>query len=123
MSQYFRFILGGALNTLISAVSFYIFDFFLLEVIALALSFWLTFFVSYIINSRFVFRGKNVKLRFLIAVLIAFFVQQTVGIATLYFGGKGMQVFIVVSLVHVPLFFLLCRLYVFREIKLEEEIN
>ena len=115
MYQYLRFLFGGGFNTLVSVVSFYFINQHFSEPISLAGSFWITFFVSYLINSRFVFRTEQAaKVKFLLAVCIAFIVQQLVGKLVLMFGGRDMLVFIIVSLVHVPFFFILCRHWVFK---------
>lgn len=115
MGQKFRFLLGGLLNTLVAATTYYLFSLITLEGIALALSFWITFICSYLVNSNFVFKNKGVKIYFLIAVLIAFFVQQAVGATTIMLGGRGMLVFLIVSIIHVPLFYCICRFWVFKE--------
>ena len=114
MGEYIRFLFGGAVNTFIAALSYYVVSLFFSEFLALAFSFWLTFFVSYIVNSKFVFRNNGPKKLFLMAVIFAFIMQQLVGTITLELGGKGMFVFLIVSLVHVPFFFCLCRFWVFR---------
>ncbi|GAA0247375.1 hypothetical protein [Marinomonas primoryensis] len=117
MLEFIRFLFGGFFNTLVSATSYYAFSLFFDEYLALGFSFWLTFIVSYAVNSKFVFRVADVKLLFFLAVILAFFMQQFIGAITVWFGGSGMFVFFVVSLVHVPFFYILCRFWVFRERK------
>ena len=109
-----KFILGGGFNTIFSVVIFLASDLFFNELISLTLSFWCTFFVSYFVYS-YVFRSKNRFLRFSVAVIVAYLFQQLVGFIGLRSGLSGIYIFVLVSVFHVPFYFLLLKHFTFRD--------
>ncbi len=89
--EFYRFVLWGAVNTLLGYLVYAVLLLFLPYLLAYTVAFLISIFISYLFNSRFVFNQK-LKLSKAVKYPLVYLIQYVVGTISLYLLVEVMRV-------------------------------